>query len=55
MSRKQYPHLPNHKLETVSRHLLGESYEQMRMHRALDDAKLAGMIWLEMGVTHPAR
>jgi hypothetical protein len=21
----------------------------MQMHRALDDAKLAGMIWLEMG------
>ncbi len=49
MSRKQYPHLPNHKLETVSRYLLGESCEQMHMHRALDDAKLAGMIWLEMG------
>ena len=49
MSRKQYPHLPNHKLETVSRYLLGESCEQMQMHRALDDAKLAAMIWLEMG------
>ncbi len=48
MSRKQYPHLPNHKLETVSRYLLGKSCEQMQMHRALDDAKLAGMIWLEM-------
>jgi len=31
MSRKQYPHLPDHKLATV------------------DDAKLAAMIWLEMG------
>ena len=49
MSRKQYPHLPNHKLETLSRYLLGESCEQMQMHRALDDAKLAAMIWLEMG------
>jgi len=48
MSRKQYPYLPNHKLETVSRHLLGESCEQMQLHRALDDAKFAGMIWLEM-------
>lgn len=48
MSRKYYPHLPNHKLETVSQYLLGESCEQMQMHRALDDAKLAGMIWLEM-------
>ena len=48
MSRKQYPHLPNHKLETVSRYLFGESCEQMQRHRALDDAKLAAMIWLEM-------
>jgi DNA polymerase-3 subunit epsilon len=49
MSRKLYPYLPNHKLETVSRYLFGKSCEQMQMHRALDDAKLAGMIWLEMG------
>ena len=49
MSRKQYPHLPNHKLETVSRYLLEKSCEQMHMHRALDDAKLAGLIWIEMG------
>ncbi|HUT44613.1 MAG TPA: 3'-5' exonuclease [Candidatus Bathyarchaeia archaeon] len=48
MSRKQYPHLPNHKLETVSRYLLGKSCKQMQRHRALDDAKLAAMIWLEM-------
>ena len=48
MSRKLYPNLPNHKLETVSRYLLGKSCEQMQMHRALDDAKLAGMIWLEL-------
>jgi len=49
MSQKLYPHLPDHKLETVSRYLLGESCEQMQMHRALDDAKLAGMIFIEMG------
>ena len=49
MSRKQYQHLPNHKLETVSRYLFGRSFMRMQRHRALDDAKLAGMIWLEMG------
>jgi len=49
MSRKLYPHLPNHKLETVSRYLLGSSCMRMQRHRALDDAKLAAMIWLEMG------
>ena len=48
MSRKLHPNLPNHKLETVGRYLLGKSCEQMQVHRALDDAKLAGMIWLEM-------
>ena len=48
MSRKLYPYLPNHKLGTVSQYLLGKSCKQMQMHRALDDAKLAGMIWLEM-------
>jgi len=48
MSRKLYPHLPNHKLETVSRYLLGKSCKQMQRHRALGDAKLAAMIWLEM-------
>ena len=49
MSRRQYPHLPDHKLETVSRYLLGKSCDKMQMHRALDDAKLAGMIFIEMG------
>ena len=48
MSRKLYPHLPNHKLDTVSRYLLGRSCMRMQRHRALDDAKLAGIIWLEM-------
>ena len=45
MTRKRYPHLPNHKLETVSRYLLGESCEQIQMqrHRALDDAKRTAM------------
>lgn len=51
MSRKRYPHLPNHKLETVGRYLLGQSCKQMQMHRALDDDRLAAMIWLEMEKT----
>lgn len=48
MSRKLYPHLPNHKLKTVGRYLFGESIKEMKMHRALADARLAAMIWLEM-------
>ncbi|MDI6688351.1 MAG: 3'-5' exonuclease [Desulfobacterales bacterium] len=49
ISRKLYPHLPNHKLETVSQYLLGRSCKHMQRHRALDDARMAAMIWLEMG------
>lgn len=48
MSRKRYPHLPNHKLKTVGRYLFGESIINMKTHRALADARLAAMIWLEM-------
>ncbi len=39
MSRKQYPHLPNHKLETVSRYLLGKSANQMHKHRQIKQIK----------------
>lgn len=49
ISRKRYPHLPNHKLKTVGRYLFGESMGEMKTHRALADARLAAMIWLEMG------
>lgn len=49
LSRKRYPHLPNHKLKTVGRYLFGKSIKEMKSHRALDDARLAAMIWLEMG------
>ena len=48
ISRKRYPHLPNHKLKTVGRYLFGESIKEMKTHRALADARLAAMIWLEM-------
>jgi len=36
------------KLKTVGRYLFGESMREMKMHRALADARLAAMIWLEM-------
>ena len=48
LSRKRYPFLPNHKLETVARHLLGELPADMQRHRALDDARLAANIWMAM-------
>ncbi|MBN2468926.1 MAG: 3'-5' exonuclease [Deltaproteobacteria bacterium] len=48
MSKKRYPWLPNHRLETVAKHLLGELPEGLRLHRALDDARLTAMVWMEM-------
>lgn len=48
LSRKCLPHLPNHRLETVARHLLGEIPADCRLHRALDDARLTARIWLEL-------
>ncbi len=47
-ARKKYFFLPNHRLETVARHLLGEIPNDCRLHRALSDARLAGKIWIEM-------
>ena len=48
MCRKRYPRLPDHRLETVCRHLFGLQVEEVRMHRALDDARMVARIWLEM-------
>jgi DNA polymerase-3 subunit epsilon len=48
LSRRRLPHLPNHRLETVARHLLGELPEDCRLHRALADARLAAQVWLVM-------
>lgn len=49
ISRRRYPQLPNFKLQTVARHLLGELPIEHRSHRALDDARLTAKIWLAMG------
>ena len=46
LSRKRYPGLPDYKLETVARHVLGEEVDKGRRHRALDDARLAARIWM---------
>jgi DNA polymerase III epsilon subunit len=48
MSRKHFPGLPNYKLDTVYRYLFGEIPEDIRRHRALDDARMAARIWMEM-------
>jgi len=48
LARRLLPHLPNHKLDTVYRHLFGSLPEAVKRHRALDDARLAARIWVEL-------
>lgn len=48
LSRKLYPKLANHRLETVYRHLVGNLPSEANLHRALDDARLVADIWMEM-------
>jgi len=50
LSRRRYPGLPDHKLATVARHVLGELPMHGRLHRALDDARLTAQLWLQ--ITH---
>lgn len=49
LSRRKLPRLMNHKLETVYRHLFGGLPEEMQRHRALDDARMAARVWMELG------
>jgi DNA polymerase-3 subunit epsilon len=48
LARKCLPHLPNHRLETVARHLLGDIPIDCRLHRALDDARITARVWLAL-------
>ena len=48
LSRRRFPRLENHRLETVFRHLFPDSVEDIRFHRALDDARMAGRIWMAL-------
>lgn len=48
MSRKRYPRLRDHRLETVYRHLFGSIPEDSALHRALDDARMTARVWMEM-------
>jgi len=50
LSRNLYPKLPNHRLETVYRHLFGRIPEGTKRHRALDDARLVAKMWVEMAI-----
>jgi DNA polymerase-3 subunit epsilon len=49
LARRHLPHLPDHRLATVARHLLGPLPAETRLHRALDDARLTARVWMAMG------
>jgi len=48
LGRKLYPGLPDYRLETVAKHILGIEIDEGRQHRALDDARLTARVWIEM-------
>ncbi|HEY9160753.1 MAG TPA: 3'-5' exonuclease [Desulfomonilia bacterium] len=48
LSKKVFPGLANYKLETLAKHLLGGVPEGLKLHRALSDARLLAMVWIEM-------
>jgi DNA polymerase-3 subunit epsilon len=48
MSRLRYPRLRNHRLETVYRHVCGKPGKEIKVHRALGDARMVAAIWMEM-------
>lgn len=45
LARRKLPHLPNHRLDTVYRHLFGSIPHDAARHRALDDARLTASVW----------
>ena len=48
MSRRCFPRLPDHTLETIYLHLFPEAGLHRQNHRALDDARMTAKIWLKM-------
>lgn len=49
LARRRLPQLSNHRLETVCRYLFGALPDDVRCHRALDDARLTALVWRELG------
>ncbi len=48
ISRRRYPRLPNYKLETIYRHLVGPLPADIQRHRALADARMVAAVWMAM-------
>jgi len=50
ISRRRYPRLPNYKLETIYRCMVGPVPADIQRHRALDDARMVAAVWMAMEV-----
>ena len=48
MSRRRFPRLPDHTLETIYLHLFPDPIFLRQNHRALDDARMTAKIWLKL-------
>lgn len=48
ISRRRYPRLPNYKLETIYRCMVGPVPADIQRHRALDDARMVAAVWMAM-------
>jgi len=48
LAKQHFPQLPNHRLESVARHVLGTIPADCQLHRALGDARLVAKIWMGM-------
>jgi len=49
LARQKLKKLPNYRLETVAKHLFGNEVINYQYHRALQDARMVGRIWKELG------
>lgn len=45
LSQRLYPWLPDYRLETVAKHILGIEIDKTKLHRALYDTRLTAQIW----------
>jgi DNA polymerase-3 subunit epsilon len=52
MSRRRFPRLSDHTLETIYLHLFPDPDFLRQNHRALDDARMTAKIWLAMAEGH---
>lgn len=48
MSRRRFPEMPDHRLETVARHVLGDLPDMVKLHSALDDARITAKIFMAL-------